>query len=317
MKVLMISTDSKIFEPLSEVRLRMISQAESFGKLTIAIIGKKSFLPQVINDKLTVFSLGRLESFFWCPMRDYELVTSQNPFEHGLIGWLWAGKINAKLQLQIHTDFLNPYFAQESLLNKIRLRLAKFLLPRADSVRVVSQRIADSLVGAGIRLRQKPVVQPVKIDLEKIKNEPIKIDLHDRYSQFKKIVLMASRLTREKNIDLAIRAMNSIIKSRPGTGLVIVGSGPEEGRLKQLVKQLKLEKNVFFESWTNNLSSFYKTADLFLLTSFYEGYGRTIVEAMACGCVVVSTDVGVAREVGAIISGDNITDLVETLEKIL
>ena len=47
------------------------------------------------------------------------------------------------------------------------------------------------------------------------------------------------------------------------------------------------------------LISYYKTADLFLNTSLFEGYGMTLVEARAAGCKVVSTDVGVAREVGA------------------
>lgn len=313
----MISTDPKIFEPSSEVRLRMINHSKGFDNLTIAVIGKEKFLPQKINSNLAVFSLGRLISFFWRPKRGYELVTSQNPFEHGLIAWLWARKINAKLQLQIHTDFLNPYFFKESFLNKLRVWLAKFLLPRADSVRVVSARIADSLESAGVRLNQRPTIQPVKIDIEKIKNQSIKVDLHDRYPQFQKIVLMASRLTREKNIGLAIRAMGVIIKSKPNTGLIIVGSGREEGSLKNLVDQLGLEKNVIFESWVDDLSSFYKTADLFLLTSFYEGYGRTVVEAIACGCVVVSTDVGVAKEVGAFIIENDVTNLVKTLVKML
>lgn len=54
--------------------------------------------------------------------------------------------------------------------------------------------------------------------------------------------------------------------------------------------------NTVLEPWTNDLASYYKGADVYLLTSNYEGYGRTAVEAAACGLPVVMTDVGLAGE---------------------
>jgi len=63
------------------------------------------------------------------------------------------------------------------------------------------------------------------------------------------------------------------------------------------VKKLKIDKSVVFEPWQNDLISYYKTANLFLVTSNYEGYGMTIVEAIASHCPVVSTDVGIAKEI--------------------
>jgi putative flippase GtrA len=58
------------------------------------------------------------------------------------------------------------------------------------------------------------------------------------------------------------------------------------------------------EPWCDDPASYYKTADCFLITSDYEGYGMTIVEALAAGCPVVSTDVGIAKEAGASIGTD-------------
>ncbi len=106
---------------------------------------------------------------------------------------------------------------------------------------------------------------------------------------------MASRLTKEKNIGMAIKAMKGVIKQYPETGLIIVGDGPEKNKLK--AESRKLKANVVFENWTDDLASFYKTADLFLLTSNYEGYGRTVIEAMVANCPVVMTDVGIAGEI--------------------
>lgn len=56
-----------------------------------------------------------------------------------------------------------------------------------------------------------------------------------------------------------------------------------------------LEKNVVFVGWKNDLISYFKTADMYLLTSEYEGYGMTLIEAGASGCPIVTTKVGIAK----------------------
>src|SRR3989344_7747161 len=104
---------------------------------------------------------------------------------------------------------------------------------------------------------------------------------------------MASRLTSEKNIVLAIEAVKDMKLS-----LLIVGEGPESGYLKGMATG-----NISFEPYTGDLTSYYKTCDLFLLTSNYEGYGMTLVEAAAAGAKIVSSDVGIAP---AILEPENI-----------
>jgi glycosyltransferase involved in cell wall biosynthesis len=103
---------------------------------------------------------------------------------------------------------------------------------------------------------------------------------------------------------------------------VIVGSGSELKNLKSRVLNLKLQDNVIFERWQDKeiIYSYYKTTDLFLITSDYEGYGLTIVEALASNLPVLSTDVGVAREAGAYITerdnlAQNIVKYIESNQK--
>jgi len=236
----------------------------------------------------------------------HDLVMTQDPFDTGHIGWLIKKRYKIPWQCQIHTDFLSPYFRQESLLNKIRVMLAKFLLPRADGIRVVSQRIKNSLRAKNYKLKTDPVVLPIFVDIAGIRNAPMKTNLKQKYPQFDFLILMASRLSPEKNIGLAIEAMAEIIKKYPRTGLIIIGSGPQEKNLKFKIvrldeamakwENLKLRDNVVLEPWSDDLASCYKTADLFLLTSNYEGWGMSVVEAMACSCPVIMTDVGCAGE---------------------
>jgi len=146
-------------------------------------------------------------------------------------------------------------------------------------------------------------VRPIAVDVQWIKNAPITVDLHKKYPQFDQIILIASRLEPEKNIQLAINAMAEVVQKLSKAGLVIIGNGSQKEKLESLAKNLNISTNVAFESWADpqTLASYYKTADIYLNTSFFEGYGMTFVEAQAAGCKIVSTDVGVAREMGATI----------------
>jgi len=303
MKVLMLSTDASILEPGSESSNRMKEYGTLAERLDIIVCTTGSPKRERAISENTRAIPTNSHSKFWY-VRDMvrvaeksiqnsvDLVTSQDPFETGLAGWWIARRLRAKLQLQIHTDFLSPYFWRESFKNKARVMLAKWLLPKANSIRVVSERIKQSLSKVNCQL-SKVTVLPIFVDSIKIQSAPITVDLHKKYPQFDFIILMASRLAREKNISLAINAMSEVIKNHSRVGLIIVGDGPEKNNLRT---------NVVFESWTGDIASYYKTANVFLNTSNYEGYGRTLVEAAAAGLPVITTDVGV---VGEAINKDN------------
>lgn len=300
MKVLMFSTDKSILESGSPTQARMIEYGSLVEKLFIIVLSKKKTVNQILdisqNTKVcsTCFwSAWNLRTKF--VNQEINLITSQDPFETGLISYLVARHLKVKLQLQIHTDFLSSYFINESIKNRIRVYLAKWLLSKAQSIRVVSERIKKSLMAYNLRLTAITVL-PIFVDVKKIQSTPITLDLHKKYSQFDFIIFMASRLTREKNISLAIKAMSEIVKINSKIGLIIVGDGPEQNNLRCEIQNLKLETNIFFESWSDNLSSYYKTTDIFLNTSNYEGYGRTLIEAAAASCLIISTDVGVVGE---------------------
>jgi len=326
MKVLMISTDKKIFEDGSDVRDRMIEYGKLFDELNIIIFTPRGFKMKQIAENISVYPTNSQNRFFYVfdavkigkqiiknlklkikNLQNDLIISCQDPFEAGFSGWLLTRKFKIKLQLQIHTDFLSPYFKKESILNRIRVLMARFLIPRADCVRVVSKRIKN-LVSSKFKIQDSKLqILPIFVDIEKIKNTIVTVNLRKKYPQFEKIILMVSRLEKEKNISLAISAMKEVIKKHPKTGLVIVGEGSERKNLKSRVSAFKLDGNVIFDGWQNKetIFSYYKTADLFLITSYYEGYGMTIIEALAAGLPTLSTDVGIAREAGAMLTQRN------------
>src|SRR3989344_2387141 len=303
MRVLVLSTDWNAFNETSAVTKRLRMQARTVERMDVLVPHGPLQLVQISgNASVRGFGLGRVLGSLrtiaagWRISRP-DVVSAQDPFLTGLLAWCIAWMRGSKLHLQVHTDLFDPYFSSSSLGNRLKVLLARFLLSRADGVRVVSQRIADSLVARGIKT---PSVLPVFVDLENLKKaEPL--DKRARYPQVKKLVLVVARLEKEKNVAASIRAFAEIAKADATAGLVIIGSGSERVPLEALVRDLGLEKKVVFEG-AEDPFPFYKAADLLLVTSEYEGFGMVLMEALAVGCPVVSYDVGLAREAGAIIA---------------
>lgn len=106
---------------------------------------------------------------------------------------------------------------------------------------------------------------------------------------------MVSRLVKGKNIKFALDVFKKIKNSHPKAGLVIAGDGSQRRRLEKYSEKLGLSGSVIFEGEIkSNLISYYKTSNVFLHTSLFEGYGMALIEAAAAGLPIISSDVGVA-----------------------
>lgn len=312
LKVLTIGTDAKLFEEGSGVSKRMVEYGKVFDELHVIVLTGKGHVVRRIAENVWAYPtnsrlriLSPIKALFVAAKivrnagltRENAVVSVQDPFETGFVGALMKRTYGFPLQVQVHTDMLNPRFANSSLLNRFRVTLAGFVMPRADAVRVVSERVKRDVIGEYGLHPERIAVLPIWVDMKRIEDAEVKTGLRERYPQFDFIALVASRLTREKNIYLALGAMADIIRRHPKAGLVIVGSGPEKAGLELRTFSLGIEKHVAFEEWQNDLVSYFKTADVLLFPSWFEGDGMTLREAAAAGCPIVATDVGTAREV--------------------
>ena len=181
---------------------------------------------------------------------------------------------------------------------------APLIIKRAKAIRCDSKRMTDVILNKKMS-KAKIITLPIFIDTEKynLVEEP-KLDIHDVFAEKRFVILMASRLEAEKEIPMAIDLFSKIVFKYPQKiGLVIVGSGALDKCLKERVKNLKLESDVKFIPWTNDLNSYYKTSDLFWMNSRFEGYVLTIAEALLSGTPVLTSDVGVAPEI--VLEGKN------------
>lgn len=106
------------------------------------------------------------------------------------------------------------------------------------------------------------------------------------------VVGIVARLSGEKGHAYLIKAMQEIIAKSPAVQLLIVGEGRMKGKLTSLVKDLGLEKSVFFIPSVMDTQELLSAVDLFVLPSLKEGLGLALMEAMASGICVVGSDVG-------------------------
>jgi glycosyltransferase involved in cell wall biosynthesis len=103
------------------------------------------------------------------------------------------------------------------------------------------------------------------------------------------VVLSVGRLTRAKDHPTLLRAF-ALLRERYQARLLILGEGEERARLERLVRNLGLEQHVRLPGFVDNPYAYMARAAAFVLSSAWEGLPGVLIEAMACGCPVVSTD---------------------------
>lgn len=110
-----------------------------------------------------------------------------------------------------------------------------------------------------------------------------------------KVILSLARIKEEKGIQITILALPSILKEFPQTKLLIVGEGEYKDTLKELVKNLGLVENVIFETFIpyQELPKYFNLSDIFVNSTLREnGYDLTLLQAMSCSTVVISSNLG-------------------------
>lgn len=111
-------------------------------------------------------------------------------------------------------------------------------------------------------------------------------------------LITIGRLVPLKRIDELIKLVPALVEKYPDLKLVVVGDGPEDKNLKKLCQEAGIEQNVIFTGYVTHerILELLKASDLFILNSLYEGLPNTVLEAMACRCPVLATDIGGTSE---------------------
>ena len=122
---------------------------------------------------------------------------------------------------------------------------------------------------------------------------------------------------RHKGFDLLIEAFNIYAKDNKEWTLDIVGEGVEEPLYRKMIADYKLEERITLHPFTNNIQEYYSKAQVYVLSSRWEGFGLVLVEAMAHGLPIVSSDLPTSKEImgdfGMYFTNGNVNELAEQL----
>lgn len=161
---------------------------------------------------------------------------------------------------------------------------------RADGIAAVSEGVADDLarfVGLPrdrVDAIHNPVVVPQLADMT---TQPLD---HPWFGPDEPPVLLAvGRLTPQKDFETLLRAFAKVRASHAAR-LLVLGDGDERSRLEALVIELGLEQDVSLPGWAVNPYPYMAAADLFVLSSLWEGLPTVLIEALYCGVPIVATD---------------------------
>ncbi|MFA4941903.1 MAG: glycosyltransferase family 4 protein [Patescibacteria group bacterium] len=295
MKILSLGLDNSILNKNSYLAKRVIDYGNLVDKYTVVVPSDKDE-EIIISDKVEIFGVGgknkaiKFLRIFKTAKKmlrkeKYDVITVQDQYYLALLAYGLAWKFKIGLEIQVHG------FEKFSGFRKI---IAKFIIPRANSVRVVGQRLKKKLINDfGVR-EEKITVASVFVETE---NRKLKIKDKKESKDF--IFLTVGRLVPVKNIEMQVRAFKDLELGFKNLKLWIVGEGGLRKKLEARSKKLKISDKVkFFGSGEKlDLENIYSQADAFLLTSDSEGWGLVVIEAANFGLPIIMTDVGCAGEV--------------------
>lgn len=245
-----------------------------------------------------------------------DVVTAQDPFETGIVAYFLSKKLSISLNVQEHTDvFSTRQWRVESLLNRFRFVVGVWVIKKADTVRVVSERIKKAIVD---RFQNESKIRylPVAID-----TNDFSFSKHQPTENF--TYISVARFVKQKNLTLLVESFYEAHKKNPKLRLVLVGRGKERHKIEIAIQKMFPENSpVSILDWNDNVPSLFQKADAYVLSSNYEGWGRVLIEARVSGLPVVTTDVGCAGEVivdgihGLVVPVGNKEKLTESLVRL-
>jgi glycosyltransferase involved in cell wall biosynthesis len=179
----------------------------------------------------------------------------------------------------------------ESKLKAIKKILcAQIALSKANIVIANSKGTKDDSSKINIKSKEKTVVIYNPINRLDFKDES-KDNKKKHITKLEKVnILNVGRLVHQKDQASLIKAFMYVRKKYCNAKLTIVGDGPLETELKKLSNNLKLSRCISFLGYTSDISQYYISCDVFVLSSKFEGFGLVLTEALSYSCNIVSTE---------------------------
>ncbi|MEY2665236.1 MAG: hypothetical protein RLZZ480_341 [Candidatus Parcubacteria bacterium] len=223
----------------------------------------------------------------------YDLITTQDVLYAGLVGYVLSRLFKKPLFVQVHGDYLGNerwFKSNVGRFNRLMNPVGEYVLKRAEQVRVVSGRLRADFITRYQLAPERVISIPIGTDLTVFRPSGEEA----RAPQ----IFFAQRLIPEKCPRLFAEVAASVMKELPTVTTTIAGDGFMKEELSSYFNQEGVGERVTFLGAVPHadLVRLYQTSKVYLHTADWEGWGMPMIEAMAAGCPVVTTDTGCAGE---------------------
>lgn len=269
-------------------------QTDNLNFKVVRILRNQNLLIRWIKTVSQIIRQGYNADLFFVnglPMESYiaNIFTRKKLIRKIVGDWAWERGMNKKIINESFDEFQNNK-------HNLHLEIAKFsrgwTATKADLIITPSNHLKNVVKGWGVKENRIKVIY----NGTKLKNKPDPID--DQPNDYFKFITVG-RLAPWKNIDIIIEALSDYKKANQNFIFYIVGSGPEEIKLKKLVNDLDLENFVTFtgQLQKDDLNYYLQKSDIYIQASSYEGLPHVILEAMSHNLSIISTPIGGTNEV--------------------
>lgn len=300
-RVLMISTDPGLLGTHAgsgDVLERHRKYAERVDSLDIIVLGGTPGKKHTVTPHLAIYAVGR--GLFGvreasalgrriCADKHISLLVTQDPHLAGFVGMRLKRRFHVPLLVNMHGDFLNNgHWRSEQWQHRVKEYLQKRIIPRADHLRVVSAGIQDKLVKYGIAPDKISVIHtPINdvafrdlTDEQKVFLEELRYKYHHKF-----VVVFCGRLVAAKNLLFTLDVVRKAHAHNQKLQFLMIGDGELRGRLKQYIGEKRMEQYVTLlgPQHQDKLAIYYHLAQVLVLLSTNESFGKTIIEAGMAG----------------------------------
>lgn len=230
-------------------------------------------------------------------MKDLENIFNENKYEivHSELTTMSIFSLKKAKQCGIPVRICHGHNTAgrgETKKNILKYLLKPFSKIYATNYFACSKYAGQWLFGKNILRNNNFLVLKNAIDVDKFKfNQSIRTEIRNKYNLDGKFVIgHVGRFCYQKNHEFLIDIFNEIYKSEKSAVLILIGEGELVNQIKNKVNKLGLEKSVLFLGTCDNINEFYQAMDVFVLPSYYEGFGIVAIESQASGLPTICSD---------------------------
>ncbi len=279
-RVLFISRDESLLNPTQQTLDGFVQLADLFDEVHILILrtGIPAKYPVLRVAKNVWLYTASSRVWWWTPMVGLrlihqelaflgglrpDLIVAREPYEAALVAYLAGKRYGRPTQLHVREDFTKSDFVRHGHGNRLRRRLARWLIPRFVSVRTESSALQEFL--------GKQWSIPDLSTLPRFHNYPAlsrsaaAANVKSRYPNFSFIMLYVGRLGHESTLYRVLDATCSYLRN-PRVGLIVLGDGPAQREFERRANHLGIGAQVVFEREAVDVLAYFKAAHVLIVS---------------------------------------------------